>query len=197
MKYLKLILMLRLVANILKRPEYAGKLLIPAAPDLLAIARAPYNMLLPKQDYAMHHGTGIMLETAIDKTSGETGEKQLKRAYEKILRYHKNMDEIPSPRAARLTSMFYMHYLPAYFYNIHNIVSYSGPYMEFYPNGNVKVQGYYTRGLRSGYWTSFYQDGSKEWEGIYVKGSKVGHWVGWKRACGSMPIRPVIIDYAQ
>ena len=76
-----------------------------------------------------------------------------------------------------------------------------GDYIAKYPNGIVKMRGFYVNGKREGQWTSFfengnvqsegffkaglrdgkanvyYESGKKYYEGYYKDGKEVGHWI--------------------
>jgi len=51
---------------------------------------------------------------------------------------------------------------------------YTGDYLEKYPNGITKFQGFYRFGLRHGHWMSFYDNGEKWSETFYDKGKRQG-----------------------
>ncbi len=67
---------------------------------------------------------------------------------------------------------------------------YTGDFLEKYPNGIIKFQGFYRFGLRHGQWMSFYENGEKWSETFYDKGKRQGatnvyylsgklHYAGW------------------
>ena len=51
-----------------------------------------------------------------------------------------------------------------------------GVYVEYHPNGGVKMQGLYNDDLtRQGLWVAYYADGTKWSESYYTNGLKDGH----------------------
>ena len=175
--------MFRKVANILKRPEYAGKVFVPAGKHLIAMALPPSTLSSKASDYSRQAAAGLNIVAAVDKHTAERGQPQLSQAIAEM--------------AKQPVAPFYLNYLPAYFYGMPCTMDYSGPYMDFYPDGLVRIQGNFRGGHRVGYWTAFRPDGSKEWEGEYSEGNKVGQWVYWEKEIyyDSELIRPFIIEY--
>ena len=51
-----------------------------------------------------------------------------------------------------------------------------GPYVEKYGNGEVKEEGAFRGGAKTGKWTFYWQDGTIKTEGFYVKGEPDGEW---------------------
>ncbi|HZX59368.1 MAG TPA: hypothetical protein VFE54_11605 [Mucilaginibacter sp.] len=57
----------------------------------------------------------------------------------------------------------------------------NGQYIEYYPDKNLKEEGYFKRGLKNGPWKSWNEDGtlavSSTWKnGLLVPGEKVSLW---------------------
>lgn len=52
----------------------------------------------------------------------------------------------------------------------------NGPYKEFYPTGELKVDGGYDRGNKEGVWKIYYKTGKIKTKGKYRDGEKVGVW---------------------
>ncbi len=50
----------------------------------------------------------------------------------------------------------------------------SGDYIVKYPNGIVKMKGYYVGGKREGQWVSFFENGNVQSEGFFKKGLRDG-----------------------
>jgi hypothetical protein len=50
----------------------------------------------------------------------------------------------------------------------------SGDYIVKYPNGIVKMRGYYINGKRNGQWTSFFENGNVQSEGFFKDGLRDG-----------------------
>jgi hypothetical protein len=159
--------MLSRIANILKRPEYAGKVLISVAPELIAIANSRVE---PR---SRGHGNHLKIEETINKITGDRQQIGTTESY---------------------LGTIYTHYLPAYFQDIHMVAGYTGPYMDFYQDGSVRCQGAYNRGKRTGYWTYFYYDGTKNCEGAYSIGNKVGEWIYWDYTGKLVAIRSFSTD---
>ena len=81
--------------------------------------------------------------------------------------------------------------------------TYSGEVKEYYPKGELKMEGYMKVGKREGLWKSYYPDGSlcsegtykqgkqygksvsyfqngqKQFEGLYEEGNPAGKWIFW------------------
>ena len=49
-----------------------------------------------------------------------------------------------------------------------------GDYIAKYPNGIIKMRGYYINGKRNGQWTSFFQNGNVQSEGFFKNGLRDG-----------------------
>lgn len=49
-----------------------------------------------------------------------------------------------------------------------------GDYIAKYPNGIIKMRGYYINGKRNGQWTSFFQNGNVQSEGFFKDGLRDG-----------------------
>ena len=49
-----------------------------------------------------------------------------------------------------------------------------GDYIVQYPNGIIKMRGYYRNGKRNGQWTSFFQNGNVQSEGFFKDGLRDG-----------------------
>jgi len=49
-----------------------------------------------------------------------------------------------------------------------------GDYIAKYPNGIIKMRGYYISGKRNGQWTSFFQNGNVQSEGFFKNGLRDG-----------------------
>lgn len=49
-----------------------------------------------------------------------------------------------------------------------------GDYVVKYPNGIIKMRGYYINGKRNGQWTSFFQNGNVQSEGFFKDGLRDG-----------------------
>ena len=56
---------------------------------------------------------------------------------------------------------------------------FSGENICIYENGQYKVQGEYTNGLKDGKWTWWHENGQKKEEGNYKDGKRDGKWVSW------------------
>ena len=56
-----------------------------------------------------------------------------------------------------------------------------GPYKEFYPSGELKVDGVYDKGLRERMWKIYYKTGKIKTKGKYRSGEKVGEWTTFYR----------------
>lgn len=52
-----------------------------------------------------------------------------------------------------------------------------GNYVAKYPNGIVKMKGYYINGKRNGQWTSFFENGTVQSEGFFKDGLRDGRAV--------------------
>ena len=53
----------------------------------------------------------------------------------------------------------------------------TGPYVEYYENGQVEVEGNRKNGERDGKWVWYDENGKIEAEGSYKDGYKIGKWV--------------------
>lgn len=49
-----------------------------------------------------------------------------------------------------------------------------GDYITKYPNGIIKMKGYYVNGKRNGQWTSFFESGNVQSEGFFKDGLRDG-----------------------
>jgi antitoxin component YwqK of YwqJK toxin-antitoxin module len=49
-----------------------------------------------------------------------------------------------------------------------------GPYVEKYPDGQVRIEGVIKNGERNGQWTAYYPDGTKQSEDFFEDGKKNG-----------------------
>lgn len=56
-----------------------------------------------------------------------------------------------------------------------------GPYVDHYPNGQVKEKGTYRDGQKSGQWVFYWQDGAKKTEGYYTRSVPSGTWMFYDR----------------
>lgn len=50
----------------------------------------------------------------------------------------------------------------------------NGDYVSKYPNGIIKMKGFYINGKREGQWTSFFGNGEKQSEGFFKNGLRDG-----------------------
>ncbi len=50
----------------------------------------------------------------------------------------------------------------------------NGDFVSKYPNGLVKMKGYYINGKREGQWVSFFENGQKQSEGFFKNGLRDG-----------------------
>lgn len=61
-----------------------------------------------------------------------------------------------------------------------------GPWKEFYPNGQLKAEGKYSKGIKTGKWVYYYKNGQVEQTGSYdKKGRPKGDWV-WYYPSGAL-----------
>lgn len=60
-----------------------------------------------------------------------------------------------------------------------------GKWKLFYPEGELRAEGEYVRGMKEGQWTYFYGNGQKEQKGVYRDDLPVGQWQ-WFFANGKM-----------
>ena len=51
-----------------------------------------------------------------------------------------------------------------------------GPHQDHYVNGQVKEEGSFRNGEKSGKWTYYWQNGKKKTVGYYTKGKPSGTW---------------------
>ncbi|EPG72857.1 MORN repeat protein [Leptospira fainei serovar Hurstbridge str. BUT 6] len=51
-----------------------------------------------------------------------------------------------------------------------------GPYLRYYSDGTLELQGFYKEGQKSELWQKFFKDGELEYSGYYAKGKKVRTW---------------------
>lgn len=52
-----------------------------------------------------------------------------------------------------------------------------GPYRDTFPNGQVKEEGFYKNGEKTGLWVYYWQNGEKKVVGTYEKDQPQGTWV--------------------
>ena len=55
----------------------------------------------------------------------------------------------------------------------------TGPYVEYYENGQVEVEGNYKDGVKDGKHVGYYKNGQILVEGNYKDGKEDGKWVGY------------------
>ena|GEM_PF-5157932 len=55
----------------------------------------------------------------------------------------------------------------------------NGVYLEWYKDGNLKIEGHYVKGKKNGLWTYYYSNGNKSNRGKYSKDKKKGKWEHW------------------
>lgn len=60
------------------------------------------------------------------------------------------------------------------FTEVHGVLE--GHYFEYYPTGELKIEGDYKEGKKHGIWKEYYTSGKIKEKGKYSKGSKVGIW---------------------
>lgn len=51
-----------------------------------------------------------------------------------------------------------------------------GAFVDHYPNGVIKEEGYYKNGEKAGQWRFYWKDGQKKVEGGYLKDEPHGEW---------------------
>ncbi|MBT3606273.1 MAG: hypothetical protein HOE48_15855 [Candidatus Latescibacteria bacterium] len=51
-----------------------------------------------------------------------------------------------------------------------------GAYVDHYPSGAIKEEGFYKEGQKSGRWRFYWKDGKTKVEGSYLKGEPHGTW---------------------
>ena len=56
---------------------------------------------------------------------------------------------------------------------------YTGRIIDVNENGDINLEGKFSRGKRNGIWTTWYVNGQKEHEGYYKNGLKSGLWKTW------------------
>ncbi len=56
-----------------------------------------------------------------------------------------------------------------------------GPYKEYYPTGELKVDGVFDKGVRERAWKIYYKTGKIKTKGKYRNGKKVGEWTTFYR----------------
>jgi len=56
-----------------------------------------------------------------------------------------------------------------------------GPYREYYPTGELKVDGVYDKGIKDRVWKIYYKTGKIKTKGKYRNGKKVGEWTTFYR----------------
>jgi antitoxin component YwqK of YwqJK toxin-antitoxin module len=56
-----------------------------------------------------------------------------------------------------------------------------GPWIDYYPEGNKKAEGYYNNGLKNNTWIYYYPKGSVEQTGSYQNGKLSGQWKWYYR----------------
>lgn len=57
-------------------------------------------------------------------------------------------------------------------------VGIDGAYREYYPNGNVKIEGFFdSKGEKNGVWKGFSKNGQQQSEIFFLRGKKNGHAV--------------------
>ena len=54
-----------------------------------------------------------------------------------------------------------------------------GPYVEYYNNGDTKIEGNIKNGKQDGLWTLWHENGKKKSEGHYKDGKQDGLWTIW------------------
>lgn len=52
-----------------------------------------------------------------------------------------------------------------------------GAFVDHYPNGTVKEEGFYKGGQKTGTWRFYWKDGKKKVEGRYANDEPHGEWV--------------------
>jgi hypothetical protein len=55
----------------------------------------------------------------------------------------------------------------------------TGNWITWYENGQMKAKGDYLMGEKTGHWITWYQDGKMKTRGNYLNGKKTGYWVAW------------------
>ncbi|MFU8804250.1 MAG: toxin-antitoxin system YwqK family antitoxin [Bradymonadaceae bacterium] len=56
-----------------------------------------------------------------------------------------------------------------------------GPFLRWYDNGHIAVEGAYAYGQKDGIWTEWHANGEPRVEGEYVDGERAGTWIHWNR----------------
>jgi len=56
-----------------------------------------------------------------------------------------------------------------------------GPYKEYYPTGELKVDGVFGKGLKERAWKIYYKTGKIKTKGKYRNGERVGEWTTFYR----------------
>ena len=56
-----------------------------------------------------------------------------------------------------------------------------GPYKEYYPTGELKVDGVFGKGVKERAWKIYYKTGKIKTKGKYRNGEKVGEWTTFYR----------------
>ncbi len=56
-----------------------------------------------------------------------------------------------------------------------------GSYKEYYPTGELKIDGVYDRGVKERAWKIYYKTGKIKTKGKYRNGEKVGEWTTFYR----------------
>jgi antitoxin component YwqK of YwqJK toxin-antitoxin module len=57
--------------------------------------------------------------------------------------------------------------------------NYTGPWVDYHPNGQKQIEHQYVNGIKTGIQTSFFQNGHKLSEGKFENGQKSGLWTYW------------------
>jgi len=52
-----------------------------------------------------------------------------------------------------------------------------GAFVDHYPNGKIKEEGFYKDGKKTGLWQFYWKDGAKKVTGAYVKDEPHGQWI--------------------
>lgn len=145
------------------------------APNLMGVLRpSSYVIGRPVTDCSSYYGRDMELVSAINKITGDTGNREFRQALDHIHRYR------PIPESGRFPSIYYHSYLPAMYRDVNLIPNYTGSFMGFYEGGSVRCYGRYKNGRKHGYWTTFGSNGKVE-EGMYRNGVKVDTWIYWDK----------------
>lgn len=68
-----------------------------------------------------------------------------------------------------------------YLLSFDNEVLWDGKYIEYFDNGIIFQEGYFSNGLKNGKWIEYYTNRIRKNEGYYVSGAQLGEWNYYSR----------------